>query len=125
MKKKVNSNNDVYALKPEKPKLNYSDYFQAYIKDLRIRSGDVQTPNTFLEFIYLLGRDYLPVGVIEKIIAEAEWRTYEKDVRAVGYTNGWLAQYAGDVYNRLLTLHNQRLKNIETKEQKDDSMPEL
>lgn len=109
------------AKKVTKPieKLNYSDHYQEYIKALRLKSGDIQSPNTFLEFIYLLGRDYVPIGVIEKIVSEQEWLTYEKDTEAIGYTNGWLAQYAGDVYQRLLDLFHKRLANIEKKDKKD------
>lgn len=102
-----------------KEKLNYSDHYQEYIKALRLRSGDIQTQNPFLEFLYLLGRDYLPIGVIEKIISEQEWRTYEQDVQAIGFTNGWLATYAGDVFNRLLDLRDKRLKNAEIKGKKN------
>ena len=39
-------------------------------------------------------RDHLPMGVIEKIVQDA-------DVPIVEYTNGWLAKYAEDIANRL------------------------
>src|SRR5467141_1109397 len=92
-------------------KLNYSDYFQQYIKELRIKSGDKATTSATVEFLYTLMRDYLPVGVIEKIIADQEWNTYDRDSEATAFTNGWLAEYAFNVTERLYLLGEKKRAN--------------
>jgi len=61
---------------------------------LRNRSGNVEINSRLVSFLYQLMRDHLPMGVIEKIVQDA-------DVPIVEYTNGWLAKYAEDIANRL------------------------
>ena len=62
---------------------------------MRERSGTVQINSRLVSFLYELMRDHLPPGVIEEIVRASEG---ESDVV---YTNGWLAQYAQDIANRL------------------------
>lgn len=58
------------------------------------RSGNIQYNNRLVGFIYDLMRDHVTPGVIEKVLGQQ----IESDIV---YTNGWLAQYANDVANRL------------------------
>lgn len=61
---------------------------------IRERSGLVNDSDKLVTFIYLLGRDHLPVGEIEEIM-----KGISKDEFV--FSNGWLAKYAQDVKNRL------------------------
>jgi hypothetical protein len=67
------------------------------IKELSEASGDIKDKSKLVCFIYLLGRDHLPLGEIEGILTSME--------KAGGdgylYTNGWLAQYAQDIAKNL------------------------
>ena len=65
------------------------------IKSLRLRSGHVQIDSKLVSFLYELMRDHLPAGVVEHLVQEASQES------KVVYTNGWLAQYAQDLANRL------------------------
>jgi len=65
--------------------------------ELAERSGNVEGNCLLAEFLYDLMRDYVPVGVIEKIIVSNKLSGGKKL-----YCNGFLATYAKDVANRLL-----------------------
>lgn len=62
---------------------------------MRERSGTVVIDSSLVSFLYELMRDHLSVGVVERIVQTSE------DASKVTYTNGWLAQYAEDLANRL------------------------
>lgn len=62
---------------------------------LRNRSGSVQIDSKLVSFLYELMRDHLPPGKVEEIVRASEGESN------VVYTNGWLAQYAQDLANRL------------------------
>jgi len=68
------------------------------IKRMRDASGSIESGDKVVGFIYLLGRDYMGIGKIEQIMDSISSET-------VIYTNGWLAQYAKDVANRLNPLN--------------------
>lgn len=61
---------------------------------LRARSGTVQIESKLVSFLYDLMRDHLPAGVVEKLVQDSQ----EPNVT---YTNGWLANYAKDLAERL------------------------
>lgn len=63
-------------------------------KDLRERSGSVNVKSRLVSFLYDLMRDHLTAGQVEEILSETQ------DVE-VAYTNGYLAQYAWDLAQRL------------------------
>lgn len=71
------------------------------IRDLRARSGNIKSKDKLVGFLYILMRDYLPTGKIEEIM---QGHVYPDgmlaDFESI-YTNGWLAQYAKDLANRL------------------------
>lgn len=62
---------------------------------LRASSGSVQINSRLVSFLYELMRDHLPPGVVEEIV-----RASDSEPNVV-YTNGWLAQYAEHLANRL------------------------
>lgn len=59
------------------------------------RSGEVNHKGYLVAFLYQLMRDELTPGVIEKIARDA---TLDSECE---YSNGWLANYAKDLANRL------------------------
>lgn len=63
-------------------------------KTLRQRSGEINVDSKLVSFLYELMRDHLPPGQVEAIVRASQ----EPDCQ---YTNGWLAQYAQDLANRL------------------------
>ncbi len=63
--------------------------------NLRESSGGVQINSKLVSFLYELMRDHLPAGTVEKIVRASEGESN------VVYTNGWLAQYAEYLANRL------------------------
>jgi hypothetical protein len=62
--------------------------------DLRLRSGDVETSDKLVSFLYDLMRDHLPPGTVERLVLDAQ-------TTPVKFTNGWLAEYAKDLATRL------------------------
>lgn len=65
---------------------------------LRERSGNVTSYDNLVMFVYLLARDVIPVGEVEKIMGEIELADWAKNA---SFTNGWLATWAKDVATRL------------------------
>jgi hypothetical protein len=61
---------------------------------LKNRSGSVTYSSKLVSFLYGLLRDHLPAGSVEELVEDSQ-------VSEVTYTNGWLAQYAQDVADRL------------------------
>lgn len=66
-------------------------------KRMREASGSIKSDDKLVSFIYSLGRDYLTLGQIEEIMLDLE----KEDGQEITYSNGWLAQYAMDVAERL------------------------
>lgn len=64
-------------------------------KNMRKRSGNVNINSFLVSFLYELMRDHLPPGTVEEVVQNT---LKESDCQ---YTNGWLAQYAQDIANRL------------------------
>jgi hypothetical protein len=67
---------------------------QAAANELRERSGKVGYDSKLVSFLYQLMRDHVPPGVIEEVANQS----VESEVE---YSNGWLAQYANDIANKL------------------------
>ena len=63
--------------------------------ELRKRSGSINSNDPLVSFLYILMRDYLPAGTVEKIMQE---HVNEKESL---FCNGFLAQYAKDVADRI------------------------
>lgn len=66
---------------------------------IRQRSGDIQSDDPLVSFLYDLMRDHVPVGVVETLVSDA----MQVQKGGAYYTNGWLAQYAIDAAKRLRT----------------------
>ena len=64
-------------------------------KRLREASGSVNSKSKVVSFMYLLGRDHLPLGTIEEIMMQC------KTDEITEFSNGWLADYAKDIAKRL------------------------
>lgn len=61
---------------------------------MRNASGAIDDARPLVSFLYLLLRDHLHLGDVEEIVDRA--------TKGAGmFTNGWLAQYAQDIANRL------------------------
>lgn len=61
-----------------------------YMKDLRERSGDVESNSKLVSFLYELMRDHLPPGKVTEIVLNSQ-------TVPVKFTNGWLARFAEDI----------------------------
>ena len=64
-------------------------------ESMRERSGSVEINSKLVSFLYELLRDHLPAATVEELVRASE------DEPNIVYTNGWLAQYAQDLANRL------------------------
>ena len=64
---------------------------------LHARSCHVETTDKLVDFFYLLMRDHVPAGTIEKLVRECD---EERGISSI-FTNGWLASYAKDLAHRL------------------------
>jgi hypothetical protein len=69
------------------------------LKDLRTRSGSVKSSSSLVSFLYTLMRDHLTPGEVEAILQEEVEAYAGKEVE---YSNGWLANYAKDIAQRLV-----------------------
>jgi altronate dehydratase len=77
---------------------------QNQMQSLRERSGSVNCKNRLVEFLYILMRDHLPAGVVEGILQKhVSGCSGDGDTVENLYTNGYLANYATDVAERLQT----------------------
>lgn len=65
---------------------------------MRARSGHVRDDRPLVSFLYLLLRDHVVAGAIEEMMLELD---AQPDATVVEYTNGWLAEYAQDIADRL------------------------
>lgn len=65
---------------------------------IRERSENVDSGNPLEVFLYLLIRDHLPAGEVEKLVKDCELTA--EDAKAQ-LSNGWLAEYAKDLATRL------------------------
>ena len=76
----------------------HDDILTAKTLRLRESSGRIKDTDPLVLFLYLLARDHLPVGAIEKVMGEVEIASVLGETI---YTNGWLAQWAQDASKRL------------------------
>jgi hypothetical protein len=67
-----------------------------HMRKIRKQSGEINSNDKLTCFMYLLGRDHLPLGIIEEIMLKIQ----DKDME-IEYSNGWLAQYAQNISSRL------------------------
>lgn len=64
-------------------------------KVLEEASGKVLTDSRLVSFFYLLMRDEVTAGVVQRILLEVA------DIDEMAFSNGWLAEYAKFVAERL------------------------
>ena len=62
---------------------------------MRYKSGEIDDERALVCFFYLLARDHLPMGIIEEVVQTS------LDFSKNQYTNGWIAQWAQDVTDRM------------------------
>jgi hypothetical protein len=67
----------------------------SHMEDLRKRSGEISSADPLVGFLYDLIRGHLPAGVVEKLVMD---NTTGEEML---FTNGWLANYAKDLAERL------------------------
>ena len=65
---------------------------------IRERSGNVDSGDPLVVFLYLLMRNHLPTGVVAEVVKEAELVGPDEPSQ---FSNGWLAEYAKDLATRL------------------------
>jgi hypothetical protein len=70
---------------------------QSHMKRMRNRSGAVMNNSKLVGFLYILMRDHLTPGTLEKIMIDH----IDYQDNKVYYTNGWLAKYSEDIAKRL------------------------
>jgi len=68
---------------------------------LRERSGEVNSKDKLVQFLYILMRDHLPPGTVEGIIRDHVESLPHRPASEIYFTNGWLAKYAEDIRDRL------------------------
>ena len=66
-------------------------------ENLRFESGNFNSDDPLVGFLYLLMRDHILCGDIESIMKVIEG----SKSNSVEYTNGYLAKYAENISNRL------------------------
>jgi hypothetical protein len=69
-------------------------------EEMREESGNIFGNTRLQLFLYLLMRDYILPGTIEKIVNDID--EYETAPMFTAYTNGWLAMYAKNLEARLM-----------------------
>jgi len=70
------------------------------VQEMRLRSGTVVDDTPLTKFLYIVMRDgHISPGAIESIMINNE--IDENPFEIVNYTNGWIANYAIDLGNRL------------------------
>lgn len=81
-------------------------------KLLKNDSGNVKIKGRFVGFLYDLIRDYVPLGDVTKLL-EGQL-IYEPDEEIV-YTNGWLANYAAWIAEKLTAKEDSANESDQTK----------
>lgn len=84
------------------------------ISSIRERSGSINIKSKLVGFLYDIMRDHIPPGVIEEILLQTDKFDNDENFE---YSNGWLAQYAQDVAERLIESKNEAIPKS-TKEKK-------
>jgi hypothetical protein len=79
---------------------DHDDILTAKTDRLRADSGNVMSDDPLVLFLYLLGRDTLPVGAVEAILGQIE---VAKIAGTSVFTNGWLAEWATNAASRLIS----------------------
>lgn len=100
------------SMKPNPPNESIADVDAN--SRLRELSGRIRYPSTdwLTGFLYVLLRDVSPPGEVERIVRELERETSQGLNGETTYTNGWLAQYAKDLADRLRAIE-QRARSPE------------
>lgn len=70
---------------------------------IRARSGNVNTTDPFVTFVYLLLRDHVLAGDMEAAVKQVTGKVDLLIEKAplFEFSNGWLASYAEDVVRRV------------------------
>lgn len=68
-----------------------------HMRDMRERSGVIDSTDPLVSFLYILMRDHLATGIIEEIMLNH----VEHGQSESHFTNGWLANYCKDIAARL------------------------
>ena len=69
---------------------------------MRQRSGEEESGDLLVAFLYLLMRDHITPGTVEYMMIQLEKERWQIEPRwKMEFTNGWLAKNAKDVANRI------------------------
>lgn len=72
------------------------------VKEMREASGNKTTNRLLVAFLYILVRDVLTPGSIERILLTLRDRNDGEGQPGLKLTNGWIADYAENIADRLL-----------------------
>jgi len=89
------SDDDKIKMIKQKDVANFQNKIFDHMENLRDKSGNVSFRCGITEFIYVLIRDHINVGIIENILLKHINGKKNK------YTNGWLAKYSNYVAEKL------------------------
>jgi len=73
------------------------DSQEVQAKRVKEESGTISSESNLVCFLYLLLRDALPAGEVEKLVTEV----VSYDQKPYVFSNGWLGQYALNIKSRL------------------------
>ena len=76
---------------------------------LRKESGEFDSADPLVDFLYVLMRDKVTPGDVEKMVTEQE--TFDIKPNKSEYTNGWLARYAKHIAKRIRDLSGSPVAN--------------
>lgn len=73
-----------------------------FSSSMRKRSGEIDSDDLLVAFLYLLMRDHITPGTVEYMMIQLEKERWHIDPSwTMQFTNGWLAKNAKDIANRL------------------------
>lgn len=100
------SKTEVFEYTVDLEKIFREKYTDLNIQRMRKQSGELTTNSLLVTFLYILLRDEVPAGKIERIMLQLtnphDYDNPERVHQEVSLTNGWIGKYAEDIAARLL-----------------------
>ena len=95
---------EVFEYTQEVEKIFREKHTDLNVKRMREASGGMKTKSLLVTFLYILLRDEVPAGKIERIMLQlSNAHDYSfAEHEETQLTNGWIGHYAEDIATRLL-----------------------